>query len=141
MKVKSYCLDCLWSKKDVCYLLDSAFFPGRHAEVIANGKTIGVIGVLHPNVIEQFGLKLPCSALEIDIEQFVWEKEFYFYGLLTFYLTRKTRNKMMVFEGDQFLKRNFRLEVRCRNDREDDSALILFLIHHCDGISQWLFFY
>ncbi|CAF1000666.1 unnamed protein product [Adineta steineri] len=50
---------------------DTAFFPGRHAQVIANGGNIGIIGVLHPNVIEQFGLKLPCSILEINIEPFV----------------------------------------------------------------------
>jgi len=50
---------------------DSAFFPGRHAQVIVSGKNLGVVGVLHPNVIEQFGLKVPCSVLEINIEPFV----------------------------------------------------------------------
>ncbi|CAF1322083.1 unnamed protein product [Rotaria sordida] len=33
---------------------DSAFFPGRHAQVILCGQNIGVIDVLHPNVIEPF---------------------------------------------------------------------------------------
>lgn len=51
--------------------LDSAFFPGHHAQVIVKGENLGVIGVLHPNVIGQFGLKLPCSILEINIEPFV----------------------------------------------------------------------
>ncbi|CAF3482917.1 unnamed protein product [Adineta steineri] len=50
---------------------DSAFFPGRHAEIIVCGEKRGTIGVLHPNVIEQFGLKLPCSVLELNIEPFV----------------------------------------------------------------------
>jgi phenylalanyl-tRNA synthetase beta chain len=50
---------------------DSAFFPGRHAQIIVAGQNLGVIGVLHPNVIEQFGLKLPCSILELNIEPFV----------------------------------------------------------------------
>ncbi|CAF1198514.1 unnamed protein product [Rotaria sordida] len=50
---------------------DSGFFPDRHAQVIVCGQNIGVIGVLHPNVIENFGLKLPCSILEINIEPFV----------------------------------------------------------------------
>ncbi|CAF3681758.1 unnamed protein product [Adineta steineri] len=50
---------------------DSAFFPGRHAEIIVRGEKRGTIGVLHPNVIEQFGLKLPCSVLELNIEPFV----------------------------------------------------------------------
>ena len=50
---------------------DSAFFPDRHAQIIVRGKNLGVMGVLHPNVIEQFGLKLPCSMLELNIEPFV----------------------------------------------------------------------
>jgi phenylalanyl-tRNA synthetase beta chain len=50
---------------------DSAFFPDRHAQIIVAGKNLGVIGVLHPNVIEQFDLKLPCSILELNIEPFV----------------------------------------------------------------------
>jgi len=50
---------------------DSGFFPGRYAQVIARGQQIGTIGVLHPNVIEHFDLKLPCSVLEINIEPFV----------------------------------------------------------------------
>jgi len=50
---------------------DSAFFPDRHAQIIVNGKNLGFIGVLHPNVIEQFGLKVPCSILELNIEPFV----------------------------------------------------------------------
>jgi phenylalanyl-tRNA synthetase beta chain len=53
------------------FLLDSAFFPDRHAQIIVAGKNLGVIGVLHPNVIEQFDLKLPCSILELNIEPFV----------------------------------------------------------------------
>jgi len=39
--------------------------------VIVSGQNIGVVGVLHPNVIEHFALKLPCSVLEINIEPFV----------------------------------------------------------------------
>uniref|UniRef100_A0A8C6ZU85 Phenylalanine--tRNA ligase beta subunit n=1 Tax=Nothoprocta perdicaria TaxID=30464 RepID=A0A8C6ZU85_NOTPE len=49
----------------------SAFFPGRCAEVIAKGQSIGKFGVLHPDVITKFELTMPCSALEITIEPFV----------------------------------------------------------------------
>ena len=51
--------------------IDSGFFPDRHAQIIVAGQNLGVVGVLHPNVIEQFGLKLPCSILELNIEPFV----------------------------------------------------------------------
>ncbi|XP_075717537.1 phenylalanine--tRNA ligase beta subunit [Rhinoderma darwinii] len=50
---------------------DSAFFPGRCAEILADGKTIGKLGVLHPDIITKFDLTLPCSALEINVEPFL----------------------------------------------------------------------
>ncbi|XP_031564796.1 phenylalanine--tRNA ligase beta subunit-like [Actinia tenebrosa] len=50
---------------------DSTFFPGRCGEVIVNGKPVGIVGVLHPDVISRFDLNLPCAALEIDIEALI----------------------------------------------------------------------
>uniref|UniRef100_A0A673A4X9 Phenylalanine--tRNA ligase beta subunit n=1 Tax=Sphaeramia orbicularis TaxID=375764 RepID=A0A673A4X9_9TELE len=50
---------------------DSTFFPGRCAEVFVHGKSVGRLGVLHPDVINRFELTMPCSALEIDIEPFL----------------------------------------------------------------------
>lgn len=50
---------------------DPTFFPLRCAEIIAYGKTIGKMGVLHPNVLSKFELNLPCSVLEINIEPFL----------------------------------------------------------------------
>ncbi|XP_028393837.1 phenylalanine--tRNA ligase beta subunit-like [Dendronephthya gigantea] len=50
---------------------DSAFFPGRCAEVLYSGKSIGVMGVLHPTVLNKFDLNNPCAALEIDLEPFL----------------------------------------------------------------------
>lgn len=50
---------------------DVSFFPGRCAEVLLGEKTIGHLGVLHPEVIAKFEIGLPCSALEINIEPFL----------------------------------------------------------------------
>jgi len=50
---------------------DSALFPGRAADVVAYGKVVGSLGVLHPEVVTAFDLTLPCSALEINIEPFL----------------------------------------------------------------------
>ncbi|CAF0977682.1 unnamed protein product [Brachionus calyciflorus] len=50
---------------------DPTFMPGRCAAVHANGKVIGTVGVLHPDVIHSFELNLPCCALEINIEPFL----------------------------------------------------------------------
>lgn len=50
---------------------DPTFMPGRCAAVYAYGKVIGTVGVLHPDVIHNFELNLPCCALEINIEPFL----------------------------------------------------------------------
>ncbi|KAF4085749.1 hypothetical protein AMELA_G00098850 [Ameiurus melas] len=50
---------------------DSTFFPGRCAEIFFGGKSIGRLGVLHPDVISSFDLTMPCSALDVDIEPFL----------------------------------------------------------------------
>jgi phenylalanyl-tRNA synthetase beta subunit len=55
------------SKIDL-FSADTTFFPGRCGEVIVNGKPVGIVGVLHPDVISKFDINLPCAALEIDIE-------------------------------------------------------------------------
>ncbi|XP_041479913.1 phenylalanine--tRNA ligase beta subunit-like [Lytechinus variegatus] len=61
--------------KENGYHLKSAenptYFSGRCAEVIVRGKSIGYVGVLHPNVVSKFELTNPCAALEIFIEPFL----------------------------------------------------------------------
>ncbi|KAF8792646.1 Phenylalanine--tRNA ligase beta subunit like protein [Argiope bruennichi] len=47
------------------------FFPGRCAAVMFGEKSIGTLGVLHPDTITNFDLNMPCSALEINIEPFL----------------------------------------------------------------------
>lgn len=44
------------------------FFPGRQAHIISHGKNVGTMGIVHPEVVKNFELKYPVSALEIDIE-------------------------------------------------------------------------
>lgn len=50
---------------------DATFFPGRCAEILVQGKSVGHLGVIHPDVITRFELNMPCSALELDIEPFL----------------------------------------------------------------------
>jgi phenylalanyl-tRNA synthetase beta chain len=47
------------------------FFPGRQADVLYQGKTIGSFGIVHPDVLEDFNLIYPCSVLEMNIEPFM----------------------------------------------------------------------
>ncbi len=53
------------------HINDPTFMPGRCAAIHAKGQVIGTVGVLHPNVIHNFELNLPCCALEINLEPFL----------------------------------------------------------------------
>ena len=47
---------------------DVRFFTRRGVSILLNGKKIGSMGVIHPEVLNNFDLKYPVSALEIDFE-------------------------------------------------------------------------
>jgi len=47
---------------------DSRFIPGRAAAINYKGKPIGVFGELDPEVLENWGVTVPCTAGEIDLD-------------------------------------------------------------------------
>jgi len=47
---------------------DPTFFAGRQAEIISHGHNVGIMGIIHPEVLKNFELKYPVSALELDFE-------------------------------------------------------------------------
>ena len=47
---------------------DPRFIPGRQAAVIVNGKQVGIFGEIHPQVLENWQIAVPCVAGEIDLE-------------------------------------------------------------------------
>ncbi|MBQ6566689.1 MAG: phenylalanine--tRNA ligase subunit beta, partial [Treponema sp.] len=47
---------------------DPRFIPGRQAEVIVSGKVAGIFGELHPQVLENWQISVPCTAGELDLE-------------------------------------------------------------------------
>lgn len=70
---------------------DPTFFPGRAAyiyfrkpveakgldssqdlkEALENDRLVGILGVLHPEVIQHFEIAFPCSAIEFNLEPFL----------------------------------------------------------------------
>lgn len=50
---------------------DPAFFTGRCADICVNNEKVGVLGTVHPQVLENYGIPFPCAAVEIFIEPFV----------------------------------------------------------------------
>lgn len=55
-------------KYDVKEVEDPRFIPGRQAAIMLNGKQVGIFGEVHPQVLENWGIIVPCVAGEIDIE-------------------------------------------------------------------------
>ncbi|MBS7288375.1 MAG: phenylalanine--tRNA ligase subunit beta [Candidatus Freyarchaeota archaeon] len=51
-----------------------SFIPGRCAEVKVRGNHIGVVGEIHPKVLNNFELEYPVGAFEYDL-QFILERE------------------------------------------------------------------
>jgi phenylalanyl-tRNA synthetase beta chain len=47
---------------------DPRFIPGRAAAIRYRGRAVGVYGELHPEVLENWGITVPCTAGEIDLE-------------------------------------------------------------------------
>ncbi|MDR0463780.1 MAG: phenylalanine--tRNA ligase subunit beta [Treponema sp.] len=50
---------------------DPRFIPGRAAAIIYNGKKTGVFGEIHPEVLENCNVTVPCTAGEIDLDALI----------------------------------------------------------------------
>ncbi len=53
-----------WTLKESVH---ASYIEGRFALVQRNGKTFGVLGEVHPQILENFGLKNPVVVLELEI--------------------------------------------------------------------------
>ncbi|XP_049851362.1 phenylalanine--tRNA ligase beta subunit-like [Schistocerca gregaria] len=49
----------------------ATFFPRRCAKVQVNGRDVGIFGIIHPEVLENFRLQNPSSALLLDLDIFL----------------------------------------------------------------------
>jgi phenylalanyl-tRNA synthetase beta chain len=47
---------------------DPRFIPGRGATIQYRAEPIGVFGELHPEVLENWGITVPCIAAELDLD-------------------------------------------------------------------------
>lgn len=58
-----------WAPSD-----DPSFFPGRQASVSTKGRQVGIFGIIHPEVLANFDIDYPVSALELNIEPFLFDQ-------------------------------------------------------------------
>jgi phenylalanyl-tRNA synthetase beta chain len=49
-------------------VIDPRFIPGRCAEVFVSGVRAGIFGEIHPAVLENWGIDVPCTAAEVDLD-------------------------------------------------------------------------
>lgn len=49
---------------------DACFIEGRNAKIYMDGKECGIIGSVHPQVLEKFGLEHAVALCEIDLSRF-----------------------------------------------------------------------
>ncbi len=55
-------------KYEVVETNDPRFIPGRQAGIMIKGKQAGIFGEIHPQVLENWQVGVPCVAGEIDLE-------------------------------------------------------------------------
>ncbi|GLC71953.1 hypothetical protein PLESTF_001188500 [Pleodorina starrii] len=53
---------------------DPALFPGRQAAIFTGETQVGVFGIVHPEVLGAFEVPYPVSALELNLEPFVFNQ-------------------------------------------------------------------
>lgn len=67
------CLDTLFYYVNQTYNLEPiqhpSFLAGRVGSIISEGKQVGVIGELHPEVLERWQISVPAVAFEIDLTE------------------------------------------------------------------------
>jgi len=56
---------------DIAHAEHPQYFPGRCVQILVAGKPVGHFGIVHPEVLKNYGLTLPVSAMEINVEGFV----------------------------------------------------------------------
>jgi phenylalanyl-tRNA synthetase beta chain len=61
-----YFLDHKYEVKEV---EDPRFIPGRQAAILINGKQVGIFGEVHPQVLENWQITVPCVAGEVNLEE------------------------------------------------------------------------
>ena len=48
---------------------DPRFIPGRQANIMVGDKAVGIFGEVHPAVLENWAITVPCVAGELDVEE------------------------------------------------------------------------
>jgi len=47
---------------------DPRFIPGRAADIRVKGRKVGIMGEVHPRVLENWGIQMPCAVVELHLD-------------------------------------------------------------------------
>jgi phenylalanyl-tRNA synthetase beta chain len=50
---------------------DPRFIPGRSGRILYNGKEAGMMGEIHPDVLANWGIQIPCACVEINLDEII----------------------------------------------------------------------
>jgi len=71
------CLDLLLFYLDRPYTLEPishrSFLDGRAGRIVSNGRAIGLIGEVHPEVLEHWQVSMPSVVFELEVDALVEE--------------------------------------------------------------------
>ena len=71
------CLDLLLFYLDRPYTLEPishpSFLDGRAGRIVSNGRAVGLIGEIHPEVLEHWQLSMPSVVFELEVDALVRE--------------------------------------------------------------------
>ena len=66
-------LDAVINALDIKYEIKEAeqksFISGRTARILVNNKGVAYLGEIHPQVLENFGLKTPVAGFELNLTE------------------------------------------------------------------------
>jgi phenylalanyl-tRNA synthetase beta chain len=52
---------------------DPRFIPGRVGEIIYQGRAVGLVGEIHPAVLANWGIQMPCAGAELELDALLGE--------------------------------------------------------------------
>ncbi len=68
-QILDYLVTNLGLKYNINEIYHESFINGRAGSILLDKKNIGIIGEIHPQILENFGLGMPVSCFEINLDE------------------------------------------------------------------------
>ena len=68
-QVLDYLFNALGIKYELTEVEHETFIKGRNAKIKVENEHVGNFGEINPKVLENFGIEMPCTGLEINLSE------------------------------------------------------------------------